>query len=104
MCLDEPGCRKRRTEYTSCELCDPQTSRHVPTATAGQGTANARFNNGLARRDWKRRRDLSTVTGEPDRVALNLRVGGICLLAGAVLISTVRLPHGDTPAAEAEAA
>jgi hypothetical protein len=46
---------------------------------------------------------LGTATGAPDSAVLNLRVGGICLLAGAVLFSTVRLLHGDTPAADAEA-
>src|SRR5215213_4621346 len=36
--------------------------------------------------------------------ALNLRTGGICLIVGAVVFAIWRLLHGDTPAAEAEAA
>jgi hypothetical protein len=36
--------------------------------------------------------------------ALNLRTGGICLIVGAVVFATWRLLHGDTPAADAEAA
>ncbi len=36
--------------------------------------------------------------------ALNLKTGGICLIAGAVVFATWRLLHGDTPAADAEAA
>jgi hypothetical protein len=35
---------------------------------------------------------------------LNLRTGGICLIVGAVVFAIWRLLHGDTPAAEAEAA
>lgn len=46
---------------------------------------------------------LEAVTGAPDRAVLNLRVGGVCLMVGAVLFATVRLLHGDTPAADAEA-
>src|SRR5215217_340730 len=36
--------------------------------------------------------------------ALNLKTGGICLIVGAVVFAIWRLLHGDTPAAEAEAA
>jgi hypothetical protein len=36
--------------------------------------------------------------------ALNLKAGGICLIVGAVAFAIWRLLHGDTPAAEAEAA
>jgi hypothetical protein len=36
--------------------------------------------------------------------ALNLRSGGICLIVGAVVFAIWRLLHGDTPAADAEAA
>ena len=46
---------------------------------------------------------LEAVTGAPDRAVLNLRVGGVCLMVGAVLFATVRLLHGDTPAAPARA-
>lgn len=35
---------------------------------------------------------------------LNRRVGGACLVVGAATFATVRLLHGDTPAADAEAA
>jgi hypothetical protein len=35
--------------------------------------------------------------------ALNLRVGGVCALVGAAVFVTVRLLHGDTPAADPEA-
>jgi lysylphosphatidylglycerol synthetase-like protein (DUF2156 family) len=36
--------------------------------------------------------------------ALNLKAGGVCLIVGAVVFAIWRLLHGDTPAAEAEAA
>jgi hypothetical protein len=36
--------------------------------------------------------------------ALNVKTGGICLIVGAVVFAIWRLLHGDTPAAEAEAA
>ena len=36
--------------------------------------------------------------------ALNLKTGGICLIVGAVVFALWRLVHGDTPAADAEAA
>ena len=36
--------------------------------------------------------------------ALNLKTGGICLIVGAVIFAIWRLLHGDTPAADAEAA
>jgi hypothetical protein len=36
--------------------------------------------------------------------ALNLKMGGICLIVGAVVFAIWRLLHGDTPAADAEAA
>ena len=36
--------------------------------------------------------------------ALNLKTGGICLIVGAVVFAIWRLLHGDTPAANAEAA
>ncbi|MEU7865298.1 DUF4386 family protein [Dactylosporangium sp. NPDC049140] len=35
---------------------------------------------------------------------LNLRTGGVCAVLGAVVFTTARLLHGDTPAAHAEAA
>lgn len=38
------------------------------------------------------------------RAAVNLRVGGICLLAGSIIFAAFRLNHGDTPAADAAAA
>src|SRR5215212_11508212 len=37
-------------------------------------------------------------------VGLNLKTGGICLIVGAVVFAIWRLLHGDTPAADAEAA
>jgi hypothetical protein len=40
----------------------------------------------------------------PAVAALNLRTGGICLIVGAAVFAIWRLLHGDTPAAEAEAA
>jgi hypothetical protein len=36
--------------------------------------------------------------------ALNLKTGGICLIVGALVFAIWRLLHGDTPAADAEAA
>src|SRR5215218_11506723 len=36
--------------------------------------------------------------------ALNLKAGGVCLIVGAVVFAICRLLHGDTPAADAEAA
>src|SRR5687767_3954735 len=36
--------------------------------------------------------------------ALNLKMGGICLIVGAVVFAIWRLLHGDTPAADADAA
>ena len=36
--------------------------------------------------------------------ALSLKTGGICLIVGAVVFAIWRLLHGDTPAADAEAA
>jgi hypothetical protein len=36
--------------------------------------------------------------------ALNLKSGGVCLIVGAVVFAIWRLLHGDTPAADAEAA
>lgn len=46
----------------------------------------------------------STGSGPAVPAALNRRVGGICLIVGAATFATVRLLHGDTPAADAEAA
>lgn len=42
--------------------------------------------------------------GSPVPAELNRKVGGACLIAGAVTFCTVRLLHGDTPAADPEAA
>ena len=39
-----------------------------------------------------------------DAAALNLKTGGICLIVGAVVFAIWRLLHGDTAAANAEAA
>lgn len=47
-------------------------------------------------------KDLSA--GQRPNPALNLKVGGVCTILGAVAFATVRLLHGDTPAAHAEAA
>lgn len=38
------------------------------------------------------------------RAALNLKFGGICAIAGAIVFAGFRLNHGDTPAADAAAA
>jgi hypothetical protein len=40
----------------------------------------------------------------PDATHVNMKVGGTCLIVGGALFATVRLLHGDTPAADAEAA
>jgi len=45
-----------------------------------------------------------TRVGPPVTVALNLKAGGVCLIAGSVVFAGCRLLHGDTPAADAEAA
>jgi hypothetical protein len=42
--------------------------------------------------------------GPPMSVALNLKAGGVCLIVGSVGFAICRLLHGDTPAADAEAA
>jgi hypothetical protein len=42
--------------------------------------------------------------GPPIDPTLNLRTGGVCLIVGAVVFAIWRLLHGDTPAADAEAA
>jgi hypothetical protein len=42
--------------------------------------------------------------GQPANAALTLRVGGVCAIVGASVFATVRLLHGDTPAAHAQAA
>jgi hypothetical protein len=42
--------------------------------------------------------------GQPISVALNLKAGGVCAIVGAVVFATVRIAHGDTPAADARAA
>jgi hypothetical protein len=44
------------------------------------------------------------LTGSPRVAVLNLTSGGICLIAGSVVFAVVRLLHGDTPAADPEAA
>jgi hypothetical protein len=36
--------------------------------------------------------------------SLNLKSGGVCLIVGALVFAAWRLLHGDTPAADAEAA
>lgn len=40
----------------------------------------------------------------PAAAALNLKAGGVCLIVGAAMFAIWRLLHGDTPAADAEAA
>ena len=42
--------------------------------------------------------------GPPVSAALNLKTGGVCLIVGSVIFASLRLLHGDTPAADAEAA
>jgi hypothetical protein len=41
---------------------------------------------------------------EPVRTSATLRAGGVCAIVGAVVFATVRLLHGDTPAADAQGA
>jgi hypothetical protein len=43
------------------------------------------------------------LTGPPSVGALNLRSGGVCAIVGAAVFATVRLLHGDPPAADPEA-
>ena len=43
-------------------------------------------------------------TGPLITAALNLKTGGVCLIVGSVAFAICRLLHGDTPAADAEAA
>jgi Domain of unknown function (DUF4386) len=45
-----------------------------------------------------------TRVGPSVTVGLNLKAGGVCLIVGSVVFATCRLLHGDTPAADAEAA
>jgi hypothetical protein len=45
-----------------------------------------------------------TIDAVPTRETATLRAGGACLILGAAAFATVRLMHGDTPAAHAEAA
>jgi len=42
--------------------------------------------------------------GQPANAPLSLKVGGVCTIVGGLAFTTVRLLHGDTPAAHAEAA
>jgi hypothetical protein len=53
-------------------------------------------------------RTQQTVTGfpadAPETASLNLKLGGVCAIVGAVVFATARLNHGDTPAADARAA
>jgi hypothetical protein len=44
------------------------------------------------------------LTEDPATAALDLKVGGVCAIVGAAVFLTVRLLHGDTPAADADAA
>jgi hypothetical protein len=44
------------------------------------------------------------VLAEPVRASQCLRVGGVCAIVGAIVFATVRLVHGDIPAADAQAA
>ena len=39
-----------------------------------------------------------------DATRVNTKVGGACVIVGGVAFATLRLLHGDTPAADAEAA
>jgi hypothetical protein len=49
--------------------------------------------------------DRADLRAEPVlAAALNLKSGGICLIAGPVIFAILRVLHGDTPAADAEAA
>lgn len=47
---------------------------------------------------------IASSAGRDTDAAMNLRVGGVCIVIGAIVFATVRLMHGDTPAAHAEAA
>jgi hypothetical protein len=49
-------------------------------------------------------RAAGTRVGPPLDAALNLKAGGVCLIVGSVVFAIWRLLHGDTPAADAEAA
>jgi hypothetical protein len=49
-------------------------------------------------------RAAGTRVGPPVDAALNLKAGGVCLIVGSVVFAIWRLLHGDTPAADAEAA
>ncbi|MEU8251370.1 DUF4386 family protein [Nonomuraea sp. NPDC048916] len=42
--------------------------------------------------------------GQQSDTAHNLKIGGVCTVLGAVVFTTARLLHGDTPAADAQAA
>ncbi|MER7501443.1 hypothetical protein AB0L05_20965 [Nonomuraea pusilla] len=42
--------------------------------------------------------------GQPSDTARNLKIGGVCAVLGAVVFTTARLLHGDTPAADPRAA
>ena len=49
--------------------------------------------------------DRADLRAEPVlAAALNLKSGGVCLIAGPVIFAIFRILHGDTPAADAEAA
>jgi hypothetical protein len=49
--------------------------------------------------------DRADLRAEPVlAAALNLKSGGVCLIAGPVIFAIFRVLHGDTPAADAEAA
>jgi hypothetical protein len=43
------------------------------------------------------------LTDPPSVGLLNLRSGGVCAIVGAAVFATVRLLHGDPPAADPEA-
>jgi len=49
-------------------------------------------------------RATGTRVGAPVSVVLNLKAGGVCLIVGSVVFAICRVLHGDTPAADAEAA
>jgi hypothetical protein len=45
-----------------------------------------------------------SMTGPPPVGRLSLKAGGVCAIVGAAIFASVRLMHGDTPAADPEAA
>ena len=63
--------------------------------------------NNTERKDSAMTQQFGTITlrgASSIPAALNLKAGGVCLVAGALIFGTVRLLHGDTPASDPAAA